>query len=338
LDPSGHIAFIENWRRGLEEGREFLFNAADKLGQYGGSNPVTQWAAQKLGQAAGVLGATDSALHAANVLGNTGVLLTRSPDSEAAHQVAEEFNETIAKVEQAWTRAKGAAKTAVEHPFGTALKLADSHLEKSLARLRGEPGAVARDEAAYTEASIAVVAGSGVKAATAEIGQTLGESLPGFLRAAEETPSLAQVPAVQNAPKLIGPAGDPGGFTLRKVAPEGHHTIPKYVGGVEDQVKAPLASWEHRSFHEFLDNWKSDTEVRTPFLGPDNPGGSGPGPVRLWGRENAGIRFFARQNRAAREFIVENLRQAYKEYGIYDKVKDAFGTESADFIAGKVNR
>jgi hypothetical protein len=63
-----------------------------------------------------------------------------------------------------------------------------------------------------------------------------------------------------------------------------------------------------------------------------------PGPglysVRLWGRENKGLKIFAAQSRANREFIVNNLRQSYKEFGIYDEVAEVFEREAQIFVEG----
>jgi RHS repeat-associated protein len=127
--------------------------------------------------------------------------------------------------------------------------------------------------------------------------------------------------------RQIGPAGDPGGFTLNKADVTNlHHPIPKYMGGAEEQELVPLRYPTHMSFHEFLDNWKTDLPVRTPYPS------SARGGVRLWARENGGIRLTARASRLQREIIVNNLREAYQEFGIYDIVKQAFESEADEFI------
>jgi hypothetical protein len=56
--------------------------------------------------------------------------------------------------------------------------------------------------------------------------------------------------------------------------------------------------------------------------------------VRPWGRENRGLRIFAAQSRANREYIIGNLRQTYQEFGIYDDVAEVFEKEAKIFIEG----
>ena len=47
-----------------------------------------------------------------------------------------------------------------------------------------------------------------------------------------------------------------------------------------------------------------------------------------------GLKIFAAQSRANREFIVNNLRQSYKEFGIYDEVAEVFEREAQIFVEG----
>jgi len=58
------------------------------------------------------------------------------------------------------------------------------------------------------------------------------------------------------------------------------------------------------------------------------------GEIRPWGRENAYLPQFAAESAENRQFIVDNLRQAYREYGVYDQIHDTFEREAQIFIAG----
>jgi RHS repeat-associated protein len=110
----------------------------------------------------------------------------------------------------------------------------------------------------------------------------------------------------------------------------GHHVIPQYMGGRKDQILTYLDDAIHTEYHEFLDNWKLPKGMRHRSPAPDSFRGT----VRPWGRENTALRYFAAQSQANRKFIVENLRESYQTFGIYDAVMDVFDDEAKLFIRG----
>ncbi|MFC1849106.1 RHS repeat-associated core domain-containing protein [candidate division CSSED10-310 bacterium] len=133
--------------------------------------------------------------------------------------------------------------------------------------------------------------------------------------------------------KNIGPlesAFDRAGRTIATKSTAGHHTVPKYMGGRENQTLADLAKDIHDPYHDFLDNWKLPPDIEPRFGAPK----SFRGEVRHFGRENKGLEIFAKESRANREFIVDNLRESYKQYGIYDEVTEVFEHEAKIFIRG----
>ena len=100
------------------------------------------------------------------------------------------------------------------------------------------------------------------------------------------------------------------------------------MGGRAAQETASLDDYVHTHFHEFLDNWKLPGGVEPRYGAPY----SFRGEIRPWARENPGILEFARRGVKQRQFIIENLRQAYKEHGSYDLVKETFEREAEVFI------
>jgi len=115
---------------------------------------------------------------------------------------------------------------------------------------------------------------------------------------------------------------------IKKTA--GHHTIPQYMGGRKNQTLAHIADDIHSPYHEFLDNWKLPKGMKPRSPAPKSFGGE----VRPWGRENKGLLIFAEESKENREFIVENIRESYKEYGIYDDIAAIFEHEAKIFING----
>lgn len=116
----------------------------------------------------------------------------------------------------------------------------------------------------------------------------------------------------------------------RGPATAGHHTIPVYTGAREDQELVDLFVDTHFGTHEFLDNWSLP-----PGMSPRSPAPlSYRGEIRPWGRENPYLEIFAAESATNRRYIVDNLRRAYKEYGIYNELSEVFERESAIFIKG----
>ena len=116
----------------------------------------------------------------------------------------------------------------------------------------------------------------------------------------------------------------------RGPATAGHHTIPVYTGAREDQELVDLFVDTHFGTHEFLDNWSLP-----PGMSPRSPAPlSYRGEIWPWGRENPYLEIFAAESATNRRYIVDNLRRAYKEYGIYNELSEVFERESAIFIKG----
>jgi hypothetical protein len=133
---------------------------------------------------------------------------------------------------------------------------------------------------------------------------------------------MAEANAAKNAAKLEKSQN------LSKITD--HHPIPQYMGGRKNQKLVGLIDDVHDGYHEFLDNWKLPKGMEPRSPAPKSFGG----PARPWGRENAYLRTFAAESRANRKFIVDNLRKAYKEYGIYNEVAEDFEREAKIFIEG----
>lgn len=102
------------------------------------------------------------------------------------------------------------------------------------------------------------------------------------------------------------------------------------MGGRKNQELFEIEAKQHNDLHEFIDNYDLPEGMQPRSPAPDSFGG----PVRPWGRENGYLREFANQSLENRQFIVDNLRNVYKRYGVYNNLKEIFENESEIFLKG----